>query len=120
MRVSQTTPAPEIKIESETPLRVFQDAMEKYWGVRPEVLVNVYDLTTNTVYLMNKKTSFQSPRTPVDSLVHELVHFVQVQDEGQTSGDGDDLESEAIRIQTWFRENRGAFIQNEKYRGDCQ
>lgn len=120
MGSTKTTPAPNLKIESETPLVEFQDAMEKWWNMRPDFFLNVYDANNNTIYLMNKKTSFKHPRTPMDSLVHELAHFVQVQDQGGGSGDADLLESEAVQVQTWFRENRGDKIQNEKYTGECE
>lgn len=117
---STQTSIPKLKVESETPLTEFQDAMEKWWNFRPDVFLNVYDANTNTIYLMNKKTSYKHPRTAVDSLVHELTHFVQYQDQGGASGDQDILEGEAIRVQTWFRENRGDRIQNEKYQGPCE
>ncbi|WP_413568773.1 hypothetical protein ACLWBD_14860 [Bdellovibrio sp. HCB117] len=109
-----------LKIESQTELIVFQDAMEKWWGLRPDFFLNVYDGNTNTIYLMNKRSSYKHPRTPVDSLVHELTHYVQVIDQGGGSGDGDLLEGEAVQVQSWFRETRGHLIQNDKYEGPCE
>lgn len=120
MGSASVSAAPQLKVESETPLSEFQDAMEKFWRFRPDFFLNVYDVNTNTIYLMNKKNSYKAPRTPVDSLVHELAHFVQVKDRGHGMEDGDALESEAVQVQTWFRENRGNFISEEKYQGPCE
>ncbi|KHD89112.1 MAG: hypothetical protein OM95_04590 [Bdellovibrio sp. ArHS] len=117
---SQGTSSPGLKIESQTDLIVFQDAMEKWWGLRPDFFLNVFDGNTNTIYLMNKRTSYKHPRTPVDSLVHELVHYIQVVEQDGALGDGDILEGDAVRIQTWFRETRGHLIQNDLYEGPCE
>lgn len=118
MHSLKNTPAPDLKIESETPLIEFQDAMAEHWHFRPDFFLNVFAVQKNTIYLMNKKASYKSPRTPYDSLVHELVHFVQQADFGGT-GDEDYMENEAVRIQTWFRETYGQHVQNEKYKGPC-
>lgn len=113
-------PSPQVKLESEITLKEFQDAMEIWWKFRPDVFTNVYFAAENTVFLSNNVNYYNSPRTPFDSLVHELAHFVQAQDLGGASFDEDALESEAVGIQTWFRENRGQYIQNQKYSGPCQ
>lgn len=120
MGVTKKTPAPRVRLESTTPFNEYQDAMEKWWGLRPDVFVNVYDAPNNTIYLTNNMKWYKSPRTPVDSLVHELTHFVQVQDQNGASGDEDLLEADAVKVQTWFRETHSQFIGDEKYQGACQ
>lgn len=117
----KTSPAPQLKMQSTTSLEEFQNAMEKWWGFRPEFFVNVYDADTNTIYLTNLKARYKFPRTPVDSLVHELVHFVQSKDKGAHKGENEEFyEEQAVRVQTWFRDHRGSFIENETYRGPCE
>jgi hypothetical protein len=119
MSSSKVSSPPRLKTEMETPLSEFQEAMGKYWGFRPEFFLNVYDFNTNSIYLMTQKKTYKHPRTAVDSLVHELVHFVQYKDQGQTQDEMDFLESEAIAIQTWFRDNLSKYIIDEKYQGPC-
>ncbi|MNK51243.1 hypothetical protein D3C87_701410 [compost metagenome] len=116
------TPAdmfPRIRFETEVPFDEYQDAIEKWWGVRPEFFNNTYDVPNNTIYVTNNMRWYKSPRTPMDSLVHELAHFVQVRDLKIGDGDADHLEAQAIEVQTWFRENRAQFIRDQKYEGDC-
>ena len=69
--------------------------------------------------MITQKKSSKHPRTPVDSLVHELVYFVQYQDQGETQDEMDRLESQAIEVQTWFRENMSRHIIDERYTGPC-
>lgn len=111
---------PQLKVESETPLSEFQDSVEKSWSWRPENFLNVFVAKDNTIFLMSKRSSYKAPRTAVDSLVHELVHFVQHADFDGATGDEDYMEQQAVNVQTWFRENRGALIIDEKYQGPCE
>lgn len=121
MKSTNTSAGPTFKAESTTSLNEFQDAMEKWWGFRPSAYVNVYDANTNTIYLSNTKARYKHPRTPVDSLVHELTHFVQSKDFGAgKDSDEEYLENQAVQVQTWFRETHGSFIQDESYRGPCE
>lgn len=120
MKSLKSSPAPTLKLESHTSLVEFQDAIEKLWGFRPSAFVNVFDANSNTIFLSNTKSRYKHPRTPVDSLVHELVHFVQVKDQGAGKEDDEYLENQAVQIQTWFRENNGRFIIDESYRGPCE
>ena len=116
----KATPAPALKLESSTPLADFQASMETWWEFKPDFFVNVYNADENTVYLTNQRARYKSPRTPVDSLVHELTHFVQSKDKGAHKGDNEEYyEEQAVRVQTWFRENRGQYIVNESYQGPC-
>lgn len=120
MNSTKTSALPELKFSSSTSLEEFQAAIEQWWGFRPEKFVNVYDANTNTLYLNNNKASYKNSRTPVDSLVHELVHFVQSKDFNASHEDGEYLEDQAVQVQTWFRDNYGLHIQNEDYQGPCK
>lgn len=119
MNSDKQNPSPLLRVESETPFKEYQDAMEVWWKFRPEVFVNVFDAPKNTIYLTNNKNWYKAPRTPVDSLVHELTHYVQSIDLDKGGGDPDQLEIEAIQVQDWFRTNYGQYIQDEKYQGPC-
>jgi len=97
---------PVIFFESSTPLKQFQDAVEPQWGIRPERFVNVYVPARNEIYLIDS-SDFYKPdnRFLDDSLAHEFTHYIQVKYQGFTEQDGDDLEADAVSVQTWFREN---------------
>lgn len=123
MKSTADSQAPSLRLESETPLIEFQDAIELAWGSRPDRFGNVFVPQKNTIYLLNRLDAYRSPRTPVDSLVHELVHFVQVMDRngGQFLGlDQDQLEVEAVAIQTWFRETHPVDELAQDYLGECR
>ena len=112
--------SPALKTEMETPLEEFQDAMQSYWKFRPDAFTNVYDIQINTIFMSTRLQNYHSPRSPMDSLVHELTHFVQVHDLNGGSGDEDILEGEAIQVQTWFRDNLAGHIINGVYQGPCK
>ncbi|MFC1679936.1 hypothetical protein ACFL2T_06980 [Elusimicrobiota bacterium] len=98
----EDVPLPEILLESQTPLKVFQDSIEPQWGMRPSVFLNAYIPGENRVFLMDEAGYYRrTGRFIDDSLAHELVHFVQVKYRGDMSMD----ESQAIWVQTWFRDN---------------
>lgn len=120
MESDKTSELPTLKFASSTSLTEFQDEIEKWWNFRPEVFVNVYNANTNTLYLTNNKAHYRNSRTPVDSLVHELTHFVQSKDLNASHEDGEYLEEQATRVQTWFRDNYGMHIVNENYQGPCK
>ena len=120
MYSKKTSEPPILKVEMETSLQEFQDSVEKAWSWRPEHFLNVFVAKENTIFLMSKRASYKAPRTAVDSLVHELVHFVQHTDFNGSTGDEDYMEQQAVNVQTWFRENRGALIVNDKYQGPCE
>ncbi|MFH2203372.1 MAG: hypothetical protein ABIJ96_09680 [Elusimicrobiota bacterium] len=95
---------PEVYLERQTEMTVFQDAMEKNYGQRPEIFHNVYLDNMNIIFLKDDALFYKKGRTAEDSLAHEYVHFVQVKYRGATrDGDMDAYEGEAIRIQEWFR-----------------
>ncbi len=97
---------PVIFLESKTPLKQFQDAVEPQWGLRPELFLNAYIAKLNQIYLMDEKAYYvKHGRFMDDSLAHELMHYLQVKYKGASlEGADDSLESEAVEVQTWFRE----------------
>ncbi|MCO5113281.1 MAG: hypothetical protein M9899_03805 [Bdellovibrionaceae bacterium] len=99
-------PLPDVFFESQIPLRQFQDAVEPQWGMRPDFVLNAYIVTLNEIYLLDDPTYYKKTNRYIeDSLVHELVHYVQVMYSNASLADGGDyLELQAVEIQTWFRE----------------
>ena len=96
-------PPPGIRPESSTPLELLQAAAERQWGFRPDVFTTTFANATNEIYLIDDARYYaRHGGTPDDSLAHELVHYVQaryLRDRFST----DWSESEAVAIQTWFR-----------------
>jgi hypothetical protein len=97
-------PPPAIRLESRTPLERLQAAAERQWGFRPPVFVTTYASAGNEVYLIDRAADYLPyGRTPDDVLAHELVHYLQakyLRDDFRS----DFSESEAVAIQTWFRQ----------------
>ena len=97
-------PFPALRVESETPLVLFQDAMESQWHMRPERFTNAYSVKFNTVFLSDDAAYYErTGRCMDDSLVHELVHYVQAKYQGFDLDD-ESLEWDAVDIQSEFRE----------------
>lgn len=99
-------PPPRIRYESRTSISEFQDAVERQWGFRPEVILNVYIPERNEIYIMDDASYYSRlGRFVDDSLAHEYAHFLQVRYRGvRLDQDPDNLESEAVSVQGWFRE----------------
>lgn len=97
-------PFPPIRYESSTPLKEFQDDIERQWGMRPERITNAFAVHANKIYLYDDAEYYRrTGRCMDDSLVHELVHYLQAKYQGWDLND-DSLEWEAVDIQTAFRE----------------
>jgi hypothetical protein len=96
-------PSPAIRLESRTPVARLQAAAERQWGFRPGVFTTTYASAGNEIYLIDDADlSARYGGTPDDSLAHEFVHYLQstyLRDRFTT----DWSESEAVAIQTWFR-----------------
>ncbi|MFA6317067.1 MAG: hypothetical protein WC943_06580 [Elusimicrobiota bacterium] len=99
-------PAPAVLIESETPLKRFQDAVEGQWKMRPDMFLNAYTPQTNEVYLMADASYYEKlKRFLDDSLAHEYVHFFQVKYKNFPIDEFSDAEEgQAIDYQTRFRD----------------
>lgn len=107
VRLDPAVPKPAIRLETQTPMKEFADAVEPQWGSRPEIFTNAYSPTANKIFLIEDAGYYTRLRRDIaDSLAHEYVHYIQVKYKGTTIGDfGDAEESEAISWQTWFRDN---------------
>jgi hypothetical protein len=104
VKLRSEVPLPAIFLESTTPLRKFQDAMEGQWQFRPPLIANSYSIASNEIYLSDDASFYlRFKRTLDDSLAHEFVHYIQAQylREDLTT---DGCELQAAEIQRWFRE----------------
>ncbi|MBI5622779.1 MAG: hypothetical protein HY924_03270 [Elusimicrobia bacterium] len=99
-------PAPALRLESDTPLKRFQDAVAPQWGMRPDMFLNAYTPPTNEVYLMADAAYYSKlKRFLDDSLAHEYVHFFQVKYKDFPMDQFSDAEEgEAVGYQTRFRD----------------
>ena len=96
-------PFPNIYFESSTPIKQFQDAIEKQWGQRPRAFTNAYAIESNAIYIMDDADYYKKHQRCIDdSLVHELVHYIQVKYQNWDIND-ESLEWQAIDLQTNFR-----------------
>jgi hypothetical protein len=104
VKLRADVPLPAIFLESTTPLRQFQDAMEGQWQFRPPLIANSYSIATNEIYLSDEASFYRRfKRTLDDSLAHEFVHYIQARYHGEDlTHDGCELQ--AAEIQRWFRD----------------
>ena len=83
MTLRRDVKLPAILMSSETPLKRFQDAVERQWSIRPEQILNAYAVSTNEIYLLDEPGYYVRLRRSIDdSLAHEYVHFIQVRYKG--------------------------------------
>lgn len=95
---------PAFYFESKTPLKQFQDAIEKQWGMRPDVFTNAFAITNNEIYILDDADYYdRHQRCMDDSLAHELTHYIQSKYQGYDLND-ESLEWEAVDIQNAFRQ----------------
>ena len=95
-------PAPEILLESTTPLGRFQDAIAAQWGFRPHVFTNAYAVRSNEIYLTDDPAYYgRLKRTLDESLAHELAHYIQVRYLNADLAE-ESLENDAVAIQGWI------------------
>lgn len=75
--------------------------------------MNMYVVKTDEIYLNDSASSYgRHGRIIDDSLAHEYAHYVQVVYEGadRENDPNDALESDAVAVQTWFREAGAAAL----------
>lgn len=95
---------PQVFLQSQTDLELFQISMFEQWGMQPDQITNAYSVKTNRIFLNDDKTYYDRlKRCMDDSLAHELAHYVQVVYQKWDLND-DSLEWDAVDIQTQFRE----------------
>ena len=100
--LSPDVPLPRIFLESNTPLRQFQQAIAPQWKFRPHVFANAYAAERNEIYLSDDASYYKRRnRTLDDSLAHEFVHYIQVRYRNDNLVD-DECEMEAIAVQLSF------------------
>lgn len=107
VRLDPAKPLPAIRLETQTPISEFADAVEPQWGSRPEVFTNAYSPSTEKIFLIEDAKYYEKfGRDIADSLAHEYAHYVQVRYKGLRLEDFSDAEEgEAVSVQTWFRDN---------------
>lgn len=91
----------------------FQDAIKAEYGTNAgySAVTNVFLPKQNAIYLADAAKLYQKGRTIDDSLAHEFAHYFQYHYLGakeDPSPDYDRLESEAIKVQEWFRAGHAA------------
>lgn len=105
-----TKALPEIKVESQTSILDFQNAVEPQWHMRPDSFSNVYIIRQNIIYVSDEEAYYEKvQRCMDDSLAHEMTHYVQVLYQGvdlanSVDVDADAYEMDAIDVQTQFRD----------------
>jgi hypothetical protein len=90
-------------------LNTFKDEYPKNTGYSPEIFSNYFNPERLKVYLYTGYNYYKSPRSPLDSLAHEFVHYFQYMESDQDpdlqkNDFNDDLETEAVRVQSAFRD----------------
>ena len=97
-------PVPEVLLESTTPLRRFQEAINSQWGFRPHVFANAYAVARNEIYLLDHPAYYnRRNRTLDDSLAHEFAHYLQVHYFNADLADPS-CEIDAVAVQERFRD----------------
>jgi len=95
-------PVPEIRLESRTPLRRFQQAIAAQWHFQPPMITNAYAVATNEIYLIDDASYYQRRKTTIDdSLAHEFAHYIQVHYQNASLTD-ETCEQEAVTVQLSF------------------
>jgi hypothetical protein len=105
--ISEERPAPGVYYASDIRVSRFAEAIQEQWGMTADRISNVYVVKTNEIYLADKAVYYAAHNRSIDdSLAHEYAHYFQVTYQGYTLEDMDDTaESQAVAVQTWFREN---------------
>lgn len=106
--------APMVLLASKIPLsRFLEAAREQIGGFVPDRVMNMYVVKTDEIYLNDAASNYgRHGRIIDDSLAHEFAHYIQVAYEGadRENDPNDSLESDAVAVQTWFREEGAAAL----------
>jgi hypothetical protein len=99
---------PALVYSEESSVDEFNLANEGYLKFKVGAFLNIYNAKTNTVFLATDPGRYKAPRTALDSMAHEFTHFFQFIEVGRDLNSpilySDEAESEAVRVQEWFRE----------------
>lgn len=105
---------PMVLFGSKIPLsRFLEAAKEQIGGFVPDRVMNMYVVKTDEIYLNDSASSYgRHGRMIDDSLAHEYAHYVQVVYEhaDRENDPNDALETDAVAVQTWFREQGAAAL----------
>ena len=80
-------PLPAIFVESATPLRQFQDAMEGQWQFRPPLVSNAYSVSSNEIYLTDDSFVLQALQADARRLARPRARALRA---GEVSEGGPD------------------------------
>lgn len=93
--------------------RYREAAKEQLGGMDVEMVLNMYVVKTDEIYIQDAAGNYgKFGRTIDDSVAHEFGHYLQVvYGKADMANDAnDELEGEAVRLQTWFREEGAAAL----------
>lgn len=91
--------------------RYREAAKEQLGGMEVDTVLNMYVVKTDEIYIQDAASNYgRHGRTIDDSVAHEFGHYLQVvYGKADMANDvNDELEGEAVRLQTWFREEGAA------------
>lgn len=109
---------PEVRLQSGTPLKACQDAVERAYGYRPKAFTNIFVDTAKTIFLTDRAEFYKKGNTIDDALAHEHVHYIQSEYLGFTRDSNQKtLELQARAVQKWFRK---AYMSPEALKNPCQ
>ncbi|TBR17071.1 hypothetical protein EPO15_17775 [bacterium] len=101
-------PLPMVLFASSIPVSRYREAAkEQLGGMEVDTVLNMYVVKTDEIYIQDAAANYgRFGRTIDDSVAHEFGHYLQVvYDKADVANDANDsLESEAVALQTWFRE----------------
>lgn len=103
------TPKPITVYSHQIDLATYQKEFQVMQGFIPDVFLNYFNNLTEKIYLYTSWDRYLGERTPLDSLAHEFTHYFQFIESGrdpdlQKNDYNDMLETEAVRVQTAFRD----------------
>lgn len=104
-------PPPAVFYASRTELSRFQAAVRTEYGdeaaANYSAITNMFLPKQNVIFLSDKAVFYLRGRFIDDSVAHEFAHYIQYYYKGEKdnpNSDQDQLETEAVRVQDWFRE----------------
>lgn len=112
---------PQVLLSHTVSLKQFQDDIESQWHQRPQEITNAFVAHSLNIYLNSDKSYYRKNRRSIyDSLVHELVHYIQVQYRHFPIDQFSEFEEmTATDLQTQFRSQHPELL-NQDYKCDLQ
>lgn len=112
VRLDPARRPPMVLFASLIPLARYREAAkEQLGGLEVDQVLNMYVVKTDEIFISDAARNYgRHGRTIDDSIAHEFGHYLQVVYDGADLADdvNDSLETEAIALQTWFREHGAA------------